>query len=225
MNKIHQPTIQIYFFLKFGYKFTIVMKTKFGTYTLALIAIVIIFVPIGFYYCTFSVKSNQTSDWSNFATFFAAFISLANLFVFIYFSELIYKYNLKRDELIEEKEKQIEALEKPILAFSKTQESIYEVTNIGRGAALNVKVLVKLKEDENKDGWSWGYICYSLYVHQTLPLLNTINCVEICAKYTDIFGNQFISYMKDDYLKIFDISIERPTIAILLKNDPTLYPL
>lgn len=186
---------------------------------------IIIVAPIIIYFLTFSIKSKQTSDWSNFATFFAAFVSLANLFVFIYFSELIYKYNLKKDEQIEEKEKQIEALEKPILAFSKTKESIYEVTNIGRGAALNVKVLVKLKEDENKDDWSWGYICYSLHVHQTLLLPNTINCLEICAKYTDIFGNQFISYMKDDYLKVFDISTENPSIPILLKKDPILYTL
>lgn len=212
------------------------MKTKFGTYTLALIAIVIIFVPIGFYYCTFSVKSNQTSnwpnfsnqtsDWSNFATFFAAFVSLANLFVFIYFSELIYKYNLKKDEQIEEKEKQIEALEKPILAFSKTKESIYEVTNIGRGAALNVKVFVNQKVQGDKDEYKcWGYRCYSMYIHQTLLLSNTSNCIEIGAKYTDIFGNEFNSYMKDYSLKIFDLRLGLPSVPLLTNPEPTLQPL
>lgn len=190
-----------------------------------ILSIFVIMIPIAFYVKTFTIQSKQTSDWSNFATFLAVFISLANLFVFIYFSELIYNYNLKKDELIEEKEKQIEALERPILSFNKTEKSIYEITNIGRGAALNVKVLVKLKIDKNKHGWSWGYICYSLYIHQNLSLPNTIDCLEICAKYTDIFGNQFVSYMKDDYLKIIDLSIEKPSISILLENDPKLYPL
>ncbi|WP_188769921.1 hypothetical protein [Emticicia aquatilis] len=201
-----------------------------------ILAIVVIIIPIIPYYCTFSIKSNQTSnwpnfsnqtsDWSNFATFFAAFISLANLFVFIYFSELIYKYNLKRDELIEEKEKQIEALEKPILAFNQTQESIYEVTNIGRGAALNVKVFVNQKvENDNGEYQCWGYRCYSMYVHQTLLLKNTSNCIEIGAKYTDIFGNEFNSYMKDYSLKIFDLRLGLPSISLLADPEPTLHPL
>ncbi|MEN9612788.1 MAG: hypothetical protein RLZZ628_3602, partial [Bacteroidota bacterium] len=94
------------------------------------------------------------------------------------------------------------------------------------GAALNVKVFVNQKVQGDKDEYKcWGYRCYSMYIHQTILLENTSNCIEIGAKYTDIFGNEFNSYMTDYSLKIFDLRLDLPSIPLLVGPEPTLYPL
>jgi len=64
-----------------------------------------------------------------------------------------------------------------------------------------------------------------LYIHQKLLLSISSNYIEIGAKYTDIFGNEFNSYMKDYSLKIFDLRLGLPSIPLLADPEPTLLPL
>lgn len=154
---------------------------------ISLLVFLICISSIGFYFYKFSEISLVTSDWSNFATYFSAFISLANLMVFIYFSILVFDYNKKKD-------KQIEALDKPILAFVKYDSDKYKVTNIGRGPALNLRV----KVIKNKIESSFGYICYSLKVNEDLELPNSNDTVKLFAEYMDVMGNKFLSHMNND---------------------------
>lgn len=154
-----------------------------------LLVVLICVIPIGCYFSVFNEKSLSTSDWSNFATFFSAFISLANLAVFIYFSNLVFEYNKKKD-------KQIEELDKPILVFIKNRKDSYKISNIGRGPALNVSV--KVIKDEPTS--SLGYMCYSINVNQEIELPKSDNTLILVANYTDIMGNDFFSSMKNDVM-------------------------
>ena len=57
-------------------------------------------MPIIIYVFKFSINgfSNNPEDWSNFSTFCNISLSLGNLFVFIWLTREIHKYNFQKDQ-------------------------------------------------------------------------------------------------------------------------------
>lgn len=172
------------------------MKLNRKLYT---ITAIFIGVPIIVYLCNFYSQSisNDSSNWSDFATYFTGFISLANLIVFILLTKEIHAYNLKKDE-------QVSKQDKPIISFKlDTGSRKYFAENVGKGTALNVIICGNLKEDI----WNEAYHYYSFSPNTEKEVKVNLNNA-LLAKYTDIFGTEYISYMDSDRLRYFEVEIE-----------------
>lgn len=168
-----------------------------------MISLGIIIIPLVVYFFKFSgaTISNKPSDWGEFATYFTAFVSLANLVMFIYFTRLVYEYSLTRDELLND-------LERPVISFSKlTHHDRYDIENVGKGTAINIDVKSHL--DERKSSWGQKRVTYSFQSGQSKTMNWTTGCNALCATYQDIFGKEYVSYFEDDKLIFIDLSNEK----------------
>jgi len=134
----------------------------------------------------------------DFSFFISAIIAFVNMIVVGALTILIYDYNQKvtEDRIIHEN-----ILEKPILAFRMYERvGFYTVQNVGKGAAINVKVKSNLDLENRK--WDQLRLSYSLQSGEGKEMSWTYNCNAISAEYSDIFGTRYCSYMRDDDLKV-----------------------
>ena len=141
-----------------------------------LYAIVAVFIilPVIAYLINFYSQSisQESTHWSDFATYFAVFISIANLIVFILLTKEIHAYNLKKDE-------QLAKLEKPIISFRLQPGSTkYFAENVGRGTALNVIICGDLQQ------YNWGeaYLYYSFSANSEKEIQGIKNNNALLAK-------------------------------------------
>lgn len=170
---------------------------------IVLISFLAITIPLFIYIFNFSRHSisNKPNDWTNFATYFASFVSLANLIVFVYFTRLVYLYSLTRDKILDD-------FERPIISFSKLSETDrYTIENVGKGAALNIEVKSHL--DKSKSLWLQKRLTYSFQSGMSKTMNWTTDCNALCANYHDIFGNEYISYFENDKLVFIDLQSEK----------------
>jgi len=178
-------------------------NSNFKTNRVLIAAGIIIILPLLVFIYNFKNVSfsKKTSDWAEFSTYWAAFIGFANLFVFIYFTSLIHKYTRDRDKLLDN-------FEKPVIAFLKlSQLDRYTIINVGKGAALNIRVKSKL--DKIQSVWELEKITYSFSSGKEKNMDWTTDCNALCALYEDILGTKYISYMEDDKLTFIDESNPR----------------
>ncbi|HUC81765.1 MAG TPA: hypothetical protein VMR70_12670 [Flavisolibacter sp.] len=142
--------------------------------------------------------SDDTSMWGAFSDYLNAFISLANLAVFVWFSLLVFKYNEDKDIQNESFQR---AIERPILVFRSTvtdndNNEKWAVVNIGNGAALNLRAA---ESQFRTISWVLPVTkCYSLAKDEKLELDWLKSANVICATYEDIFGNKYVSIGVDD---------------------------
>jgi hypothetical protein len=164
------------------------------------ITAVFIIIPIIFYVCMFYSQpiSTDSSNWSDFATYLTGFVSTANLLVFILLTREIHAYNLNKDE-------QNSKQDKPIISFKLQPGSKkYFAENVGKGTALNVIICGNLGDNK----WLEAYHYYSFSPNAEKEVKVNMNNA-LLAKYTDIFGTEYISFMDGDKLRYFEIEVEK----------------
>lgn len=162
---------------------------------------IVIILAIAAYLVNFNSHSisKETHDWGAFSDYLNPFIGFCNLIIFVWFSLEIYKYNKNKDDQNESFQK---AIEKPILILVSTTDSsrssreTWNVYNIGKGAALNLKVGESHSRHEQ---WITPITkCYSLGSKDKLPLDWLVYANMICVTYEDVFGHEYVTLAADD---------------------------
>jgi hypothetical protein len=146
--------------------------------------------------------SDKTSDWESFSSYINPFIAFANLIIFVWFSYLVYKYNLEKDNQDDLFKR---TTERPVLVFVNPGETneVWAVKNIGKGAALNLKIF---ESPERNVQWILpGTKCYSLGNGETLNLdwLKAANMIVVL--YEDVFSTKYISLAADDETQVREL--------------------
>jgi hypothetical protein len=182
---------------------------------LAILVIVVGLTAYSFHFSSRSI-SGDTRDWSYFSTYINPFVTLANLTIFIWFSNLVFTYNSKKDsqEALFKK-----VIERPVLIFTNAgvENEIWVVKNIGKGAALNLKIF---ESSGRSDKWKIPVTkCYSLGSGETLKLdwLSYANIIGVL--YEDVFSTKYIAIGADDETHIKELD-NYETIAIRGRNFP-----
>ena len=144
--------------------------------------------------------SKKSEDWSNFSSFISMYVALCNLIIFIILTYEFYSYTQANDKL---SDKRVTLLERPIISFYLDRlQGSFCIHNVGKGAALNIII----RSNIIKDQWMYAFHWYSLRPEQAPELLKwTGNSMEIFATYSDTFGNEYISYMDNNILRIIDL--------------------
>lgn len=156
-------------------------------------AILLTIMPIIIYVFKFSFHgfSNNPEDWSNFSTFCNISLSLGNLFVFIWLTREIHKYNIQKDQ---------ENI-KPIISFFKRRDSkFYTIENIGLRAAIDLKI----KKNIHDNGWLVEKQYYTLPPGEKIELEWTTDSRQLGATYKDINNKKHYSFMEGNVLSYFD---------------------
>ena len=169
-------------------------RIRFSIWAIIAITFVIaIIIPFSLYFSFFNGKlSSKTIEWSNFATFWSAFISIGNIAAVIYLARYFQKYELERNIIIE----------RPIISIHLKQNS-YEIANVGKGAALNIIIYCAGGSDYSINKFTEKRTCYSLKVHDAFTK-EWLNGELIIVEYNDIFNEKYYSMMRNDVLNIFD---------------------
>jgi hypothetical protein len=166
-----------------------------------IVAAIPIFISVVAYIISFARNnwSHDPGDWGTLGDFFNPFIAISNLIVFVIFSRLVYNYNVRKDEELNAFQ---HTLERPIIvAISKllpTRNEEWLIKNIGKGAAMNLKI-IKLRN--RSEQWEPPVAkCYSLSSSdEPIPMdFFSIGLDVICIIYEDIFGSQYVSLAADD---------------------------
>lgn len=169
---------------------------------IGLILSICIVAPILIFIFKFSQNSisSSPSSWSEFATYYTAFLTLGNLLLFAFLSLEIHRYNLQKDN---ETKRINDIYSRPILSFKlATPARHYAIDNLGKGAALNVVVRSHFENGE----WQNARIYYGIKEGDSLILDWTFGANKIAAGYSDVFGREFISFMDNDKLRVIDTS-------------------
>ena len=173
------------------------MKHKYRkTLLRSLPILAVLAIPSWLYYRHFGKKglSDKTSDWSNFGTFFYLLIATCNLYVFIWFTIVLNKYNETKDTANEQFQKNIE---RPVLIFKSLTTVLGEqwiIENIGNGAALNMRI-----GDWNDGLWNGNPVKgYSLGKGQNLEINWKVQGQLFCVSYEDVGGTGYVSIGVND---------------------------
>lgn len=120
------------------------MKRKSTSKILLIISLSLVAIPIFFYLLIFGSHglSRDQEQWSHFATYITAFASIANLIV-------VYGIAREAQVLSEQGQEESrifkEANEKPVIYLSQRIDSTaWFISNIGRGAALNLRIGIEI---------------------------------------------------------------------------------
>ncbi|UZR97776.1 hypothetical protein [Chondrinema litorale] len=190
-------------------------------YLLLIIGIILvlslIIYPLYFGICQNYNLSKKPDDWATFATFESLLISIISLLVTSYLTYLIYKsneFNSKNQKAFQQ------AINKPILSLHNNGNG-YSLQNIGNGAALNVKVFIKMKYDDGSEFLKKFKTEFSKYAnHQNDGYLNNwkrrndVPEISNSHKIFEKLSNKSIEYATEEIIinlgidpKKFDLSI------------------
>ena len=118
-------------------------------------------------------------------------IAIINLFVFIYFTKLVYDYNKKKDK--------IDFLRQvPLISIEQKDDYNYYIKNVGSGPAINIRILSE--PDFDNKTWNKNEIGYSLFGDSTEIELSTFDKSVYLILYSDIHQKNYFSYMKNNIL-------------------------
>lgn len=109
--------------------------------------------------------------------FWNLIISVINLFVFIYFTKLVYDYNKTKDK--------IDFLRQvPLISIEQNGNHKYFIKNVGSGPALNIRILsIPNFEDEV---WELNEIGFCLFGNSSEIELNSFDKSAYLILYNDI---------------------------------------
>jgi hypothetical protein len=187
-----------------------------------IIPIVILTTGFSFYYFNFHKGnlSSSSQDWGSYGSYVTSFVNLSNLCVVIYFSYLVYQYNSRKDKDAKERESEFrkfqQVLQNPVLTFKTSSingKEIWQIINVGNGAALNLQVSYKSNRSGN---WIEPLVkCYSLGKSDTIDLdWFTHRPDVIGVHYKDIFENQFVTIVGNDISEVRPFMENFPAIEI-----------
>lgn len=140
-------------------------------------------------------KPKTIIDYTNTLQFPVAFL---NFIVISFLSYQVYIYNRNKD-ITDFKSKT------PLIVIrQESYTGIYTIVNSGLGPALNIRILSDL--DKQNKIWRKNQIGFDL-INDTKIELNQIDKEQYLILYSDMFGYEYFTYMKDNFL-IFN-SIEK----------------
>jgi hypothetical protein len=154
--------------------------------------------------------SHEPGPWGAFGDFFNVFMATANLVIFYWFSNEVYKYNADKDRKDDEFKK---ATERPIIIFRSRKNNpgneCWEVMNIGKGAALNLRI-TELVNGQTE--WEKPIKCYSLGNGDESKLLLpwTTNSGKLVVRYTDVFNTGYYSITVGDETQVLVENVPEP---------------
>ncbi len=161
---------------------------------------IIILLGFGAYWWQFGSShwSEKPADWGVLGDYMGMALGAANFIVFLWLSLLVHRYNEAKDE----KE---DRLTTPLLVLSVSgshynEKRIYEVINVGQGAAINVlsSRVSATNLNINNPSWTRPVMCNSLLPNKAKDLRWTHNTWAIILLYTDSLNRQKISLCLDD---------------------------
>lgn len=168
------------------------MKKTILIFVLLIVIIFLLTYIMNFGNSNFELSPNST-DWANFAIFFGLAVSILNLIIFYYLTMELHKYNLNKD--LEDAQ--------PIISFHlKDGDPFYTLENIGRSAAIGLKIKRNFKQEKNV--WEEGYNYFTISPGERIKLQWTNLSMELGAVYKNRHGNDFYSYMDGNNLRYFD---------------------
>lgn len=129
--------------------------------------------------------------------FWNLIISVINLFVFIYFTKLVYDYNKTKDK--------IDFLRQvPLISIEQNGNHKYFIKNVGSGPALNIRILsIPNFEDEV---WELNEIGFCLFGNSSEIELNSFDKSAYLILYNDIHKKKYFSYMTDNTLEYGNVT-------------------
>lgn len=162
----------------------------------AFFTIVIVSLPFLIYFGFFARNgiAYDQQQWAHFATFISAFAAIANLYV-------VYGLAQEAKELTRQGQEESriyqDAYERPLLYLSQRlnhSERVWYITNIGRGAALNIRVSFQFSVP-NDSGFNELVKCYALPGGKNTIVIDSPNkgIKRACVVYEDIRQRTFIS--------------------------------
>ncbi len=168
---------------------------------LIVVACIVIIFSVGAYIWKFSGQSisKDTGDWGAFSDYLNPFIAFINLLVIGWLSFSVYQYNLNRDRQNDFFQR---SLERPVLVSKSTFDparnppEIWEIHNIGKGAALNLRITFKSNRQSNLK----TPVIKAFSLGKDEPLLLTwIQWVDVIfIIYEDLFNNEYVTICADD---------------------------
>jgi hypothetical protein len=164
-------------------------------FIILLIIVVSIAIPLIFYFISFHGRlSNQAADWGYFSTFWIAFITLANTIAIITLTYYFQSAEATRATI----------LDRPVVSISRNSGGTgYILSNIGKGAALNILCYCSSSPDFEQNKFTQKRICYSLKNGDSFAK-DWLNGSLIIVEYTDIFNLTYFSMMQNDRFYIFN---------------------
>ena len=164
-----------------------------NNWQLAIVIVIIVFVLSIFIIFTGTdinslEKPKTVIDYTNALQFPVAFL---NFIVISFLSYQVYIYNRNKD-IIDFKSKT------PLIVIRQESDTgKYIIVNSGLGPALNIRILSDL-DKENKI-WRKNQIGFDL-INDTEIELNQIDKEQYLILYSDMFGYEYFTYMKDNFL-------------------------
>jgi|GEM_PF-6616928 hypothetical protein len=163
------------------------------------IALIILFYPFHFRHGEISYKNE---DWQGFSAYWQMIFSFVNLILFAAIAITTYEYSKTSDvkRMIDDRRAQM-----PVISFSiKRDNHFYNIRNLGKGGAFNIRLKTHFLKD--KDKWEHCKIIHNMPSDSMMyPMSFTTNCNMLCATYEDLFGHKYITIMESDTLLIIDI--------------------
>ncbi|MBW8050774.1 MAG: hypothetical protein FVQ77_10660 [Cytophagales bacterium] len=140
------------------------------------ISVVVFVVWLSFYFCKFHGElSPKQSDWGDFSNYVSAVTGLISLFILSFLTYLIHKESAALKI----------KLERPVLTFSfDGKTGHYYCTNIGKGSAMNVIIIHKLKEGQNH--YDLAVQCFSIPMNKKVDITWIKGTFEFITLYDDI---------------------------------------
>jgi hypothetical protein len=181
-----------------------------STYLLG-IALACVAIPVIVYAFQFGKNgvSQVQENWSHFASFLTAFASIANLIV-------VYGIALEAHAISEHSQNESklfqDAYERPLLYLSQrigTNDKYWYISNIGRGAALNIRIAVEFAHSNLPENKAQFLIkSYALPAHNsTLLIKSEVRAiVRVYLVYEDLRKRQFVSVSNNHETLVEELS-------------------
>jgi hypothetical protein len=165
---------------------------------------VIILIIISFYFIHFrhGKLSYLNQDWAGFSAYMQMIFTFVNLILFAAIAITTYEYSKTSDvqRMIDDRRSQM-----PVIGFSRNNEQeYYNIRNLGKGGAFNIRVKTHFLEDQSK--WKNCKIIHNMPSSGPFyPMNFTTDCNMLCATYEDLFGHKYFTIMENDTLSIIDM--------------------
>lgn len=134
-----------------------------------------------------------------FGDFWGVFVSLGNAIVLIFLTYVFQEYQSRQQA---ENDKRDQILDRPVIAL-KWVGKHYDIVNVGKGAALNIRAFTANKDDLANDRFTSKYYCYSLQKEGVFSA-PWLSGMMILIEYTDIFNSLYYTMMEGNNLYVFD---------------------
>lgn len=162
-------------------------RNNFLQILLIIIVLIIVFWTAPYFWIFNGSLSDKNSDWGNFGDYINALTGIMNLAVLSILTYMIHK--------------ETKTMERPVLTFYYDEAARhYYCINVGKGSALNVIIVNKLKEGD--DYFQKAVNCFSLPPSEKILINWLKGTAEFIVLYEDVVQNEHAGKFKDHTWKM-----------------------